>query len=79
MGRGGRLGIVDDTLDGPQHRLTDAFPAPRAPRLPAQPSGSSRPVRGTSCAELSGFGNAGNVMRQFHRVVGGDKEDDNNL
>ena len=30
---------------------------------PLQPCGASRPVRGTRRAELSGFGKAGNVMR----------------
>ena len=39
-------------------RITDAFPAPGATRPPAQPFGSSRPVRSTGRAELSGFGNA---------------------
>ena len=44
-------------------RITEAFPAPGAARPPAQPSGSSRPVRGTGRAELSGFGNARYVKR----------------
>ena len=50
-------------MRGERVRLTDAFPAPGAARPPAQPSGSTHPVRGTGRAELSGFGNARNVTR----------------
>ena len=46
-------------------RITDAFPAPGAMRPPAQPSGSSRPVRGTGRAGLFGFGNARYVVRNW--------------
>lgn len=47
--------------------IGDALPAPGAARPSAQPSGSSRPVRGTGHAEFSGFGNAGNVIRNGAR------------
>ena len=38
--------------------ITKALPVPAAARPPLQPYGSSRPVRGTGRAELSGFGKA---------------------
>ena len=62
-------------------RVTDAFPAPGRLAAPLRPNFLcvSRLVRLHEPRHSGKFGNAVNVMRQFHRVVGGDKEDDNNL